>query len=68
MTAVLSLRLYFCVGAVYGVSVVAIAEATRQSEVAAVPLRRMAHVYAVTLALGALIWPLALLWDRSGGF
>ncbi len=67
MTTLLLLRLYLFVGAVYGLSVVAIAEATRPSEDAAVPLRRRAHVYLVALALGTLIWPLALLRDRIGG-
>ncbi len=65
MTALLLLRLYLFVGAVYGLSVVAIAEATRPSDGAAVPLLRRAHVYLVALALGSLIWPLALVKGRG---
>jgi len=61
------LQLYLCIGLVYGASVVVIAEATHPSEVAAVPLRRRAHVYLVALALGVLVWPLALLRDRDRG-
>ncbi|MEE8147991.1 MAG: hypothetical protein V3T24_10335 [Longimicrobiales bacterium] len=58
-------RLCPTVGAVYGLSVVAVAEATHTSEVAALPLRRRVHVYLVALALGSLIWPVALLRDRD---
>ncbi len=67
MTALLLLRIYIVIGAVYGVSVVAIAEATRPSEVAAVPLRTRAHVYLVALALGTLVWPVGLVQDLRGG-
>ncbi len=67
MTALLLLRIYVLVGALYGVSVVAIAEATRPSEVAAVPLRTRAHVYLVALALGTLVWPVGLVQDLRGG-
>ena len=66
MTTLLLLRLYLFVGAVYGLSVVAIAEATRPSEAAAVPLRRRAHVYLVALALGTLVWPVGLVHDLRG--
>ena len=61
------LRIYIVIGAVYGLSVVAIAEATHSSEVTAVPLRRRAHVYLVALALGTLIWPVGLVMDLRGG-
>ncbi len=64
MTALLLLRLYLFVGAVYGLSLVAAAERTRPAEVASLPLRRRAHVYLVALALGSLIWPLALVKGR----
>ena len=67
MTALLLLRIYVLVGAVYGLSVVAIAEATRPSAVAAVPLRLRLHVYLVALALGTLVWPVGLLQDLRGG-
>ena len=67
MTGLLLLRIYVLVGAVYGLSVVAIAEATRPSEVAAVPLRRRAHVYLAAIALGTLIWPMGLVQDLRGG-
>ena len=67
MTALLLLRIYVLVGVTYGLSVVAIAEATRPSEVAAVPLRRRAHVYLVALALGTLVWPVGLVQDLRGG-
>ena len=53
------------VGVVYGVSVVAIAEAARPSVVAAAPLRLRLRVYLVALALGSLIWPLALVKGRG---
>ena len=65
MTTLLLLRLYLFVGTVYGLSVVAIAEATHASEAAAMPLRRRAHVYLVALALGSVIWPPALLRDHD---
>ena len=67
MTALLLLRMYILIGAVYGFSVVAVTEATHPSEDAAVPLRRRAHVYLVALALGTLIWPVGLVQDLRGG-
>ncbi len=66
MTALLLLRIYVCIGAVYGLSVVAAAEATHASEVAAVPLRLRLRVYLVALALGTLVWPVGLLHDLRG--
>ncbi len=67
MTALLLLRIYIVIGAVYGLLVVAVAEATRPSGVAAVSLRRRVHVYIVALALGTLIWPVGLVQDLRGG-
>ena len=55
------------VGAVYGLSVVAIAEATRPSEDAAVPLRRRARVYLAAITPGALVWPVGLVQDLRYG-
>ena len=66
MTALLLLRLYLFVGAVYGLSVVAIAEATHPSEVAAWPLWLRLRVYLAAIALGALIWPVGLVQDLRG--
>ena len=66
MTALLLLRIYVLVGAVYGLSVVAVAEATHPSEVAAVPLRLRLRVYLAALALGTLVWPVGLLHDLRG--
>ena len=65
MTALLLLRIYVLIGAVYGLSIVAVAERAHAPGVAATPLRRRAYVYLVALALGSVIWPLALLRDRD---
>ena len=67
MTALLLFRMYLFVGAVYGLSVVAIAEAKRPSGVAAVPLRLRLRVYLAAVALGALVWPVGLVQDLKGG-
>ncbi len=67
MNTLLLLRLYLFVGAVYGLSVVAIAEDTHPSEVATLPLRLRLRVYLVALALGALEWPVGLVQDLRGG-
>ncbi len=66
MTALLLLRIYIVIGAVYGLSVVAIAEATHTSEVAALPLRLRLRVYLAAITLGALVWPVGLLHDFRG--
>ena len=67
MTTLLLLRLYLFVGTVYGLSVVATAEATHTSQVAALPLRLRLRVYLVAVALGALVWPVGLVQDLRGG-
>ncbi len=67
LTALLLLRIYIVIGAVYGLSVVAIAEAAHTSEVAALPLRLRLHVYLAAITLGALVWPVGLVQDLRGG-
>lgn len=67
MTTLLLLRLYLFVGAVYGLSVVATAEATHPSEVAALPLQLRLRIYLAVLALGLLAWPVAPVMDHRGG-
>ncbi len=62
----LPLLIYLGIGLAYGASVVATTMIARPSSVTAWPLRDRLHIHLTVLALGLLIWPVAIMRDRSG--
>ena len=65
MTVLLLLQLYLFVGLLYGASVVAVTEIVRPPHMMVLPVRLRPRIHITVLALGTLIWPLALFRNRS---
>ena len=65
MTALLLLRIYVLVGLLYGASVVAVTEFVGPPHMMVLPVRLRLRIHITVLALGTLIWPLALFRNRS---
>lgn len=58
------LQLYLCIGLAYGAWVIASAElAERPTSVMAMPLRLRIRIHLTVLALGTILWPVALRQD-----
>lgn len=61
------LQLYLFTGLLYGASVVAVTEVVRPRHMMVLPLRLRLRIHVTVIALGTLIWPMALLRNRTCG-